>query len=263
MRNGIIGSVIDLPTVARLPGGELPYTLRRSPRARGVRVVIHPKRGVVVTVPARASQAEGLRRAVTFLRDREPWVRRHLARQVQDGQRLAALGGATEGGRVRYGGELHRIRILPAPGARRSTVERVGGETEDELVIHRSPRERRADAAILETWLRERAKLAVVSAVERHAPALGVAPVAVSFRDPRSRWGSASRHGRLSFSWRLILAPPEALDTVVIHELAHLRVFGHGPAFWALVAAHRADHRAWRRWLHEHATELHGALGPG
>ena len=65
---------------------------------------------------------------------------------------------------------------------------------------------------------------------------------------------------RLAFSWRLVLAPPEALDTVVVHELAHLRVFGHGRAFWALVASRRADHAQWRRWLREHALELHGAL---
>ena len=79
-------------------------------------------------------------------------------------------------------------------------------------------------------------------------------------RDQRTRWGSASRQGRLAFSWRLILAPPEALETVVIHELAHLRVFGHGPRFWEVVASRRPDHKVWRRWLHDHSTELHGAL---
>ena len=95
----------------------------------------------------------------------------------------------------------------------------------------------------------------------RHAAALGVTPRRVTIRDPRSRWGSASQTGRVSLSWRLVLAPREALETVVIHELAHLRVFGHGPRFWALVASRRPDHRTWRRWLHDHATELHGALG--
>lgn len=62
------------------------------------------------------------------------------------------------------------------------------------------------------------------------------------------------------FSWRLVLAPAEALETVVIHELAHLRVFGHGPRFWALVASRRPDHLVWRRWLRTHSLELHGAL---
>ena len=90
-----------------------------------------------------------------------------------------------------------------------------------------------------------------------------VSPTAVSLRDPRTRWGSALRAGRLSFSWRLVLAPPEALETVVVHELAHLRVFGHGHKFWDLVAGRRPDHRAWRRWLHDHSTELHSAVGRG
>jgi predicted metal-dependent hydrolase len=61
-------------------------------------------------------------------------------------------------------------------------------------------------------------------------------------------------------SWRLVLAPPEALETVVVHELAHLRVFGHGPAFWSLVASRRPDHATWRRWLRTHSLELHAAL---
>ena len=103
---------------------------------------------------------------------------------------------------------------------------------------------------------------AIESAVIAHAADMRMAPVAVTLRDPRTRWGSASRNGRLSFSWRLVLAPPEALETVVVHELAHLRVFGHGPRFWALVASRRPDHRIWRRWLHDHSTALHTALDP-
>ena len=115
-------------------------------------------------------------------------------------------------------------------------------------------------AAVLEAWLKPRARAAIEREVERHAAALGVSPAAVSIRDQRTRWGSASREGRLAFCWRLILAPPEALETVVIHELAHLRVFGHGPRFWAVVASRRPDHGVWRRWLRDHSTELHGAL---
>ena len=113
---------------------------------------------------------------------------------------------------------------------------------------------------VLERWFREQAQIAIDATIADHATALGVAPTAVSLRDPRSRWGSASRQGRLMLSWRLILAPPEALETVVVHELAHLRVFGHGPRFWAVVASRRPDHLAWRTWLRSHSLELHGAL---
>ncbi len=120
--------------------------------------------------------------------------------------------------------------------------------------------DRRSIAAVLEAWLKRRARTEIERDIGRHATALAVAPSAISIRDQRTRWGSASREGRLAFSWRLILAPPEALETVVIHELSHLRVFGHGPRFWSLVASRRADHRVWRRWLRDHSTELHGAL---
>jgi len=102
--------------------------------------------------------------------------------------------------------------------------------------------------------------VAIDRAVAAHAPGLGVTPARITLRDTRSRWGSATRKGSISLSWRLILAPPEALETVVIHELAHLREFGHGPGFWALVAARRADHQVWRRWLRAHSLELHAAL---
>jgi predicted metal-dependent hydrolase len=129
-----------------------------------------------------------------------------------------------------------------------------------ELRVSLGARDRDRVGRVLEAWFREQASLAVAATIEDHAPALGVRPAAVSLRDPRSRWGSASRRGRLMLSWRLVLAPPEALETVVVHELAHLRVFGHGPRFWALVTSRRPEHLVWRRWLRSHSLELHGAL---
>jgi hypothetical protein len=224
--------------------------------------VIHPERGVVVTVPAGHGVAASERHAEAFLAARESWIRRHLARFARAHAQVVALGGARDGGTVRYRGGLHRVRVGPAVASRAgSSVERVGDDDGDQLVIRRGLRERRTDAAILESWLRAEARRSIEREVAAHAPAMEVDPVAIALRDPRSRWGSASRHGRLSFSWRLVLAPPEALETVVIHELAHLRVFGHGPRFWSLVESRRPDHKVWRRWLHDHATELHGALG--
>lgn len=253
-------AVVSAPAVADLPGGPLPYTLRQSPRARGLRVVIHPERGVVVTVPAsRTGPDRGERHATVFLAQREAWLRRHLARQEHEAAAIAERGGARHGGRIPYLGELHSVAAVPAvSGTARSHVVHLPDTRE--LVIHRTPRERRGDPAIVEAWLRERAREAIEAAIRAHAHELGVTPAAMTLRDPRTRWGSATPRGRLSFSWRLVLAPPAALETVVIHELAHLRVFGHGPRFWALVASRRPDHRTWRRWLHDHATELHRAL---
>lgn len=257
------GGAIETAATARLPGGPLPYTLRRSPRSHGLRVVIHPDRGVVVTVPAagRRGWSNPERHVGAFLAEREPWLRRHLATQARDRAELASRGGLRDGATIRFRGDLHRLRLARArPGIRRSTVERIGGADEDELIVHLAPADRRPTAAVLEAWLKPRARAAIERDVRRHTSALGVSPTALSIRDQRTRWGSASRQGRLAFSWRLILAPPEALETVVIHELAHLRVFGHGPRFWEVVASRRPDHKVWRRWLRDHSTELHGAL---
>jgi predicted metal-dependent hydrolase len=256
-------TVTETPATLRLPGGPLDYTLRRSPRSRGLRVVIHPDRGVVVTVPSsgRRGWSNPERHVHAFLVEREPWLRRHLDRHARERAELAARGGLRDGALVRFRGELHRLRVQgPDPGRRRSSVERIGGTEEDELVVRLAPSDRRTIAAVLEAWLKPRARLEIEREIRRHASSLEVAPVTISVRDQRSRWGSASKRGRLAFSWRLILAPPEALETVVIHELAHLRVFGHGPRFWAVVASRRPDHATWRRWLRDHSTELHGAL---
>jgi predicted metal-dependent hydrolase len=173
---------------------------------------------------------------------------------------LAARGGLADGAVLPFRGELHRLRIVAASGTG-STVARLVTLEGFELRILLAARDRHAVRRVLERWLREQARIAIDATVADHSEALGVEPAAVALRDPRSRWGSASRQRRLMFSWRLILAPPEVLDTVVVHELAHLRVFGHGPRFWAVVASRRPDHALWRRWLRAHSVELHGALG--
>jgi hypothetical protein len=249
----------------RLAGGDLECTLRRSARARNMRLTVDPRHVAIVTVPARAARNRGdaERLAQQFVADREAWLRKHLERQARQRDQLAALGPLRDGGPFRFRGETHRLRVVAATGRARTTVTREGGETGDELIVRMGSAERRGLDAILEAWLRERARTAIHREIERHAEALDVAPASVTIRDARTRWGSCSRARRLSFSWRLVLAPPEALETVVIHELAHLRVFGHGPTFWAIVASRRPDHRLWRRWLRDHAMELHGALTAG
>jgi len=263
---------------AELTGGSLPYVLRRSRRSRRLRLVVDPVRGVVVTIPAgRPGARDAAAHVEPFLREREAWIRRHLAQQRR--AREAVAGSAPEalvdGARIRFRGTLHTLRVEPArPGVRRSgvvtgwTAALPAGDPSPEwgvreIVVRVAGSDRRSRAGVLVAWLRERAALDIEAAIDRHGRALGVTPSGVSVRDPRTRWGSASRTGRVAFSWRLVLAPPEALETVVVHELAHLRVFGHGPAFWALVASRAPEHLAWRRWLREHSVELHAALADG
>ena len=226
-------------------------------------MTIDGRAGLVVSVPpaTRRGWARPEKQVEAFLRERQAWVIRHLDRLARERAAARARGGARDGGLVPYRGELHRIRVRPgAVRGRRSTVERSGADGGDELVITLAPGDRRSIERILTAWLRDRAVESVDRAVAAHAPALRVSASKVDIRDPLSRWGSASRKGRLMFSWRLVLAPPGSLETVVVHELAHLRVFGHGPAFWALVAARRPAHLADRAWLRRNSHALHAAL---
>lgn len=90
-----------------------------------------------------------------------------------------------------------------------------------------------------------------------YGPRIGVVPGRVTIRDQKSRWGSCSSRGNLNFNWKLIMAPPQVLDYVVIHELCHLHELNHSPRFWKLVEAQMPDYAAWKKWLKDHADDLY------
>ncbi len=114
-----------------------------------------------------------------------------------------------------------------------------------------APRRTRAEERRDYLRHREAARRFAYAAIARFAPSYGVSVAAVSIRDQRTRWGSCSRDGRLSFNYRLALLPERLAEYVVVHELCHLLVFDHSPRFWALVARTMPDHRALRKRLRE------------
>jgi hypothetical protein len=118
------------------------------------------------------------------------------------------------------------------------------------------PRLRLDPRDVSETEARRAARELIAMLIDEEAPELGVEPRCVQIRDQRSRWGSCSTRGTLSFNWRLVLAPFEVLDYVVVHELCHLREPNHSRRFWGLVECRRPDWRTRRDWLHEHGPEL-------
>jgi predicted metal-dependent hydrolase len=118
------------------------------------------------------------------------------------------------------------------------------------------PRDRDAVRAAVERVARAEARRVLSDEVAVAASALGVRVAALSIRDPRTRWGSCTSTGRLSFSWRLVLAPPEVLRYVAVHEVCHIVEPNHQPAFWALVERLMPGWRAQRLWLRRHGPEL-------
>jgi predicted metal-dependent hydrolase len=103
---------------------------------------------------------------------------------------------------------------------------------------------------------RREARERITMIAQSEAMALGVRYTRITLRDQRSRWGSCSANGALSFNWRLVLAPHDVLDYVVVHEVCHLVEHNHGDSFWKLVERRRAAYRESKRWLDAHGWEI-------
>lgn len=219
-----------------LPGNPpVALTLRRSPRARRISLRVSGLDGAVtLTLPRGVSEGEGL----DFARSKGDWLR-------------AQLGDRPDPVRVTWGATLpiegQELRIAPGEGRR---VQPMG----DQLLVP-GPEETvpKRVQAFLKTLARDR----LATASDRHALALGRSYSKLTLRDTRSRWGSCTTAGGLMYSWRLILTPPEVLDYVAAHEVAHLQEMNHSEAFWSLVERLCPDYAEPRQWLRRNGGALH------
>ncbi|MBX2855557.1 MAG: M48 family metallopeptidase [Rhodobacteraceae bacterium] len=214
----------------------LSVELRRSAAARRLSLTVsHIDGRARLTAPRNCPRSA----AVAFLRDHRDWLRGAMSRALE----VVIL---TPGAEVPYQGRSVLIKHSSRRGVRLSSsgVLEVGGP-ESQV------------GARVAAWLKEEARAALLSAVQRYSEALDTPFARISMRDTRSRWGSCSSNGSLSFSWRLILAPPDVLDYVAAHEVAHLIEMNHSPRFWAVVERLRPDWRSQRDWLRLHGSELH------
>ncbi len=219
-----------------LPGDPpIPLVLRRSARARRISLRISQLDGrVTLTLPRRVPERE----ALAFAREKEAWIRLHLdAREADVTVSLGAV--------VPIAGKAYEV----AQGNGRKVLFE-----QDRVLVPGAPdRTGKRLAGHLKAIARER----LAAASDRYAGKLGKPYQAITLRDTRSRWGSCTAQGRLMFSWRLILAPPEVLDYVAAHEVAHLAQMNHSPAFWAEVARIHGDYREPRAWLRREGSGLH------
>ena len=219
-----------------LPGNPpVALTLRRSARARRLSLRVSGLDGqVTLTVPHGVSEAE----ALGFARRRSDWLRRTLDEQP---------------GRVRIGPGA----MLPIEGEMRQVVPAAGRQVRLGDGLVQVPGADGTLAPRLRAWLRAQARDRLAAASDHYAARLGRDYSRLTLRDTRSRWGSCSAQGALSYSWRLILAPPEVLDYVAAHEVAHLAEMNHSPAFWAVVAGLLPGFDAPRAWLKREGAMLH------
>lgn len=219
-----------------LPGNPpIPLILRRSARARRISLRISQLDGrVTLTMPKRLAERE----ALAFAETKQDWIRQHLAARGED---VIVAPGAE----LPVGGKVLRVRGGQGRGVR------IGPE---EILV---PGPEESTGKRLAAHLREVARDRLAGACDDYAALLGRPYARITLRDTRSRWGSCTSDGGLMFSWRLIMTPPEVLDYVAAHEVAHLAQMNHSPAFWAEVTRIYGDYQAPRQWLRDHGGGLH------
>jgi predicted metal-dependent hydrolase len=210
------------------------YTVRRSDRAQRVRITVHPEGEVEVVLPRRARERE----AAAAVAELRPWIERRLAEAVELRERIAERGATVPF----LGGVLD---LVAEPG--RTRAHRRG----DALLV---PADDGGPA--IERWFRRTARAEVVPRLDEAVAALGTSYASVRIANQRTRWGSCSSSGAMSFNWRLLLAPEDVLDYVVWHEACHLKQLDHSPRFWALLSRHRPDYREQKAWLRRHGGTL-------
>jgi predicted metal-dependent hydrolase len=230
----------------KVEGLPAPVEVRRHPTARRLTLrVSRTERVVYLTVPRHTD----LREADRFVARSLDWVRERL-----DGvpEPVSFCHGAT----IPLRGMPHGLAFVgPRSGAPVVAVAAPEAEGSPPALVvagntDHAPRR-------LKDWLVSEAARDLDTRVTHHAVRLGLRARRLTVRDQKSRWGSCSSSGQLSFSWRLILAPPFVLDYVAAHEVAHLAEMNHGPKFWRLVEKTLPDYNAARLWLRMRGMDLY------
>jgi predicted metal-dependent hydrolase len=225
------------PKTIDIDGKLIVVNFRRNAQCKRMVMRLTPNgMGLVITMPPRASQAEALR----FIEGSKTWIVKTMGAKAP----LIPFG---DGQQILFKGEPHIIR---ATGGKRGLVTCEAGV----IIV---PGEAAHVPRRLQDWLVKQAKTELTQASQRYANLMGLKFRKLTLRDQNTRWGSCSAAGDLSYSWRLILAPPHVLDYVAAHEVAHLKEMNHGPRFWRLVLTHCKTTKQSKEWLKEHGRELH------
>ena len=213
-------------------------TVKRSARARRLSLRVSGVDGrVSLTVPNRS----GLSEAEGFLRDKEPWIRKHLDKQP--------AASAVEPG-----------AMIPVEGVERKILETATRVVRLHPHWIEVPHGAEKTAPRVRAFLKNLARDRLSAASAHYAQMVGKPFGRITLRDTRSRWGSCTSDGNLMYSWRLVLAPSEVLDYVAAHEVSHLVEMNHSDAYWAVVAKVMPEYKRPRKWLRDNGGALHRVM---
>ncbi|MCF2206376.1 M48 family metallopeptidase [Halobacterium salinarum] len=223
-----------------LAGHPVEYEVRRSEDATEPRIDIDI-RGVTVVLPAESEESPE-----ALLSENLNWVletKRTYERHRERAPERRFEPGAT----FPYLGDDHEIVVEPRPAH---------GVGDGEIRLRQSTVDQSSLKRVLENFYRSRAREHLTDRTDALADSMNHTYDRIELRNQRTRWGSCSTNGVLSFNWRLVMAPPDVIDYVVVHELAHLRESGHNDRFWRLVEMEIPEYRELSDWLDTNSVDL-------
>lgn len=227
--------------ILNIEGRSIPLTVRQNPRAARITLRIEPGgRALKMTIPPGLSE-----------RDVAAFIERHRGWMAARLEKLDVHPGLGHGAFLSLRGVPHRIHQT---GQLRGLTEATEIQGEPVLSVsgHHEYLGRR-----LVVFLKKEARRDLEPLVQRHGSAIGRRARSITLKDTRSRWGSCSFEGNLSFSWRIVMAPPLVIDYLAAHEVAHLKEMNHGPAFWSLCRSLCPQMEEAKQWLKRHGSALH------
>ena len=225
------------------------YTIKRSLRAKYVRLEVRPETGLTVVIPRsyKPDQILGL------LKEKKRWITDKLASysHIEQSRSNKSL---KNGDSVPYLGRDLKVDIRLSE----KNIESVNLER-NRLVINQTTGENGANL-LLERWYRMQVAQLIEEKANEISTRMNLKYGRLAIRGQKTRWGSCSQKGNLNFNWKLIMMPEPVIDYVIIHELAHLKEMNHTKRFWLLVEQYCPQWRKQRKWLKDHAMELNAKL---
>ena len=227
------------------PAPDLTYELIRSKRRTKTLSLQVKKDGTVtMLVPQRVSKRE----ADNFFRQKEEWIRKQLTKMSERADSPNTERKFVAGEKFLYHGEEYPLE-MGAQGSKAGLVLSHG-------TFILTPGSSDGTRAIFVDWYRNTALRELAERMRHYSSRTGLIPKRITITDARTRYGSCSAANRLSFSWRIIMAPYSVMDYVILHELAHIKVKNHSPRFWDFLETICPGWKEERRWLREHGHRL-------
>ncbi len=210
-------------------------------KRKSIALIVEPDGRLVVRAPMRISDAD----IKHLVKQKERWIR-EKQKQVKDKSTQSKPKVYMDGEEFLYLGKSYQLKIV--------------ADLNPALVLSRkfylSRRALPKAESVFTEWYREQARAVISERVKLYAARHGFTYRKIRITSARTRWGSCSSMGNLNFTWRLVMAPPEVIDYVVVHELAHLRVNNHSKEFWNQVERIMPDYKQRLKWLKENGQKL-------